>query len=70
MLFYSSFIQLIVDIDRGFNKLFQVVDNSSIAYKFVFYAFLKSSSVYSIEGVSFLYNYVRVFLEPRSILGS
>ena len=69
MLFYSSFIQLIVDIDSGFNKLFQVTDNSSVAYKFVFYAFLKSSSVYSIEGVFFLYNYVCVFLESYSILG-
>ena len=70
VLFYSSFIQLVVDIDGGFNKLFQVADNSSVAYEFVLYAFLKSSSIYGTKGVSLLYNHVRVFLESRSILGS
>ena len=58
------------DIDSGFNKLFQIINNTSVAYKFVLYALLKSSSVYSIEGVSFPRSYIYVFLESYSILGS
>ena len=70
MIFHSSFVQLVVDVDRGFNKLFQVVNNSSVAHEFVLYAFLESSSVYGIESIPFLYSHVYVFLESCSVLSS
>ena len=70
MLFYSSFIQLIVNIGSYFNKLFQGVGDSSVAHEFVLHVFLESSSIYGQEGVSLPYSDVSVLLEPCGILGS
>jgi hypothetical protein len=60
-LFYSSLIELVVDIDSYPDQYIQWINNTTITYKLVFNILLKAASEYS-------YKCIIILISDKSIL--
>ena len=67
--FYKTFVEFVIDLDRGFYKALQCILSGSVLYKLVFNVVLKSSVVHSAKRVVVLFRFSGVFPKFGGILG-
>ena len=66
-LLYSSFVELVVDVDSRPDQYIQCFDNSTIAHEFVFNVFLEAASEHSHESIIVLVSDLGILLEPDCV---